>query len=69
MKGRAWKARFKSGDEHYNTCHGVDDHETTICGKQLDETWIYDQSCADNITCRQCLRNINGWINDTKQGP
>ncbi len=59
MKGRAWKAKYKEGEEHYEKCHGVKEHEITLCDKDLGETWIYDPESTAEITCPQCKRKLD----------
>ena len=54
MSGRAWKIKNTNSDDHYKTCHAIDQNEKTFCGKYLDETWYYDPDSKDKITCTKC---------------
>ena len=57
--GRAWKAKRKSGEERHNLCHAVKEGEETLCGKFLDETWIYDEETEEIVTCSKCKQNMD----------
>ena len=54
LKGRAWKCKYKTGDEHHKRCHGVDDKMMTLCGKNIIGAYFYDEESNDEITCPEC---------------
>ena len=43
-------------DELFNTSHGSDDGEFTLCGIEINENWYITNNTFDGkITCKKCL--------------